>query len=146
MTESERKAVEWLDQFTATAGWAYQVRTLKSMLARPVMPEPESKEWKELRYELSQCLPPRGTSNESAAGSILYTIRDELARPPTKEVEVWHSEWVNRTSREDQLRVAVWRTKEDAERDAENIRTNPRNEGNWVCIRVTGPHKQTVPA
>jgi len=32
-------ALAWLNQFTATAGFAYQVRVIKAMLAEPRMPE-----------------------------------------------------------------------------------------------------------
>src|SRR5690242_15631782 len=67
--------------------------------------------------------------------------------PKTKEVEVWRVEYaVVNGARDDPeaWRLGTWtyRTEADARKEEEEA----RNMGSsYDCIRVTGPHKQTVP-
>ncbi len=89
MTDDERKAVEWLENWEQhgvrmQADWKH-ARTIKAMLARPVMPEEPTPEMVSLiRENIQSCV---GWNVGSVrAYRALYA---HLTRPKTKEVEVW---------------------------------------------------------
>lgn len=134
MTDDEKTAVAWLDQFTATEGWAYQVRTLKRMLARPVMPEEPTPEIVETLTRWWNRDGYGWLAREEFAIGTYRALRDHITAPKTKEVEV--ESWG--VFGADGYFVCAQRTKADAEswiwRCAEGAKV----------VRLTG--KTTVPA
>lgn len=71
----------------------------------------------------------------------------ESTLPKTKMVEVWHVEWMHQPPNFPcEYHVTVHKTEAAARDDAKRMREHPTNHGQWVCIRVTGPHEHEVPA
>lgn len=80
------------------------------------------------------------------AWSDLKAVRRGELATKTKMVEVWYVEWVYLPpDYPKELKVAVFDSRAEAERQADITRNNQLNEGQWTCIRVTGPHQQEVP-
>jgi hypothetical protein len=74
-----------------------------------------------------------------AANAHLSTL------PKTKEVEVWRVEFAGCVA----TALAEWRPMMRTFTDrvnAESMADSMRGDKSFACIRVTGPHKQTVPA
>lgn len=63
--------------------------------------------------------------------------------PKTKEVDVWH---VNYAVRRDSGGVSLGCIVTETPAQAEDSAANLQRGGVSECIRVTGPHRQTVPA
>ena len=84
----------------------------------------------------------------TVAGSIGERINRRIAEdaetaPKTKEVEVWHVEYVSRPNGAWAPALELRFSPGMAEARANLLREMPAE---YRCIRVTGPHKQTVPA
>lgn len=71
--------------------------------------------------------------------AVYRALYAHLAKPKTKEVEVWHIEFAGAAMGNPYIELAE--SADEAERQA----AKRRYEG-ATCIRVTGPHKQTIPA
>ncbi len=76
-----------------------------------------------------------GCDNPNAATMALLADAAESTLPKTKMVEVWHVEYCF----SGRPLVAVYTTEEMA-------RAHELPHKSYACIRVTGPHKQEVPA
>ena len=142
MTEDERKAVEWLDDLSEKWSLAH-ARTIKSMLARPVLPEEPS-------LDALVAIGRGGLASPGAPweASVYRALYAHLSRSATKEVERWHVEYAQflvvdgTTGRRDWCaQVQGFDTEAEAQRKAVDVAHCEA-----TCIRVTGPHKQTVPA
>jgi hypothetical protein len=142
MTEAERKAMEWLDEMASSVAsdrhWTAEYsRTLKAMLARPVLPAiPPADAFEAMRAQV----PGHGAATTQF---IYQALHDALTAPKTREVEVWHVEYTVWACENGwQPRIEVCGDGVIAEARALKMRElNGKS-----CIRVTGPHKQTVPA
>jgi len=143
MTDDERKATEWLDGVAATRSSSYAEQdnasyaaTLKSMLARPVLPEEHDNDAILVMFDAA-LKSSAGISNTSmiAAYRALYA---HLSAPRTKEMEVWRVEYV---SCDGYPKINTKDCKVLADDEADRLRVI-----GCQCIRVTGPHKQQVPA
>src|SRR5688572_2953479 len=98
MTDAERKAMEWLDNRLKIAVQDPYMsldvaRTLKDMLARPVLPEEPSIE--ALIHMDNAIAGPTQYDNMRAA---YRALRAHLSAPKTKEVEYWLVEYANKPS------------------------------------------------
>lgn len=144
MIDEQKAALEWLDDW-ANAPWRCRGQshalTLKAMLARPVMPEELSDELVEVIWHASYC--PNGTHRKQAE-QIVAALRAHLTAPKTKEVDVWHVEWAEQVNCFPP--PESWEAECRAFRDREAADAFAKAHAGRPCIRVTGPHKQTVPA
>lgn len=134
VTDDERKAMEWLERAAEAQGPSgAPLRTLKAMLARPLMPEePTPAALKVMKDAWSATTPL-----ENGYASEYRALYAHLTAPKTKEVEVWHVEFANNHG----CAYVSVRSSRDL---AENLAELYRQHGH-TCIRVTGPHKQKVP-
>src|SRR5688572_3932311 len=99
-TDAERKAMETLDRAILAQNcgrsWIFpldELRTLKDMLARPVLPEEPSIE--ALIHMDNAIAGPTQYGNMRAA---YRALRAHLSAPKTKEVEYWLVEYANKPS------------------------------------------------
>jgi hypothetical protein len=142
MTEKDRKAaLEWLDEMEL---WTHYSRghptMLKAMIAEPLLPrEPDDI----AIHAMAEAFRDAGNRNTNeclrAAVRALHARLSALPNPATKEVDVWHIEFAGAAM--GLPYVEQGRSLDEAERQA----CKRRSEG-ATCVRVTGPHKQTVPA
>ncbi len=133
--------MEWLDNWgkdtvlSQLSVCNQHVAVIKAMLARPVMPEEPTQEVADLMWRAATNCGQSGTLYMLAAYRALYA---HLTRPKTKEVEVWHVEYANTLQ---MAALALRDNKILADDEANRLHCM-----GMTCIRVTGPHKQTVPA
>ena len=82
-----------------------------------------------------------------ALGVLVSAARAHLATLPRfKEVEVWRVEWAHPAhamGRRWKPYAAHYLTEAEAVEKAQRCENHPENH---ACIRITGPHKQRVPA
>ena len=134
--DEERCARRWLQEISlATAPGAHNASVALRMLARPVMPEHPDPE--ALRLMRVAC-EAESYSPAQAAYEAYRALYAHLSRPATKEVEVWRVEYAQRTL----PFSASFHTSREADEYLVTVARWP----DVACIRVTGPHKQTVPA
>lgn len=75
---------------------------------------------------------------------VVDAARAHLATLPRfKEVEVWRVEWAHPGNKSWKPYVAHYLTEWEATAKADSCCNHPENH---ACVRVTGPHKQRVPA
>ncbi len=141
MTEQDRKeALAWLDDWATSrsAAAAQSARTLKAMLAEPRMPEEPSEELIRVMRDGGQL----GETYELVSNAMMRhayrALHAHLSKLATKEVDVWRIEYA---SCPDGPVTDTCQTAAEAHEQAEYLRKCGQ-----LCIRVTGPHKQTVPA
>jgi hypothetical protein len=142
MAEDERNVLKWLDDLAKD--YPHWVGVLKTMLSRPVLPKDLTDEdlmvVKRAVHEaagISEYGPP------TAEQARLYraghrALVAHLTAPKTKEVEVWRVEFAGGNG----LPYIDQRMGEETARELAHQRIR---EGASM-VRVTGPHKQTVPA
>lgn len=110
-----------------------------AVLGRPALPDTLTDEMVEAIW--GACV---GTSHRKVAEQIVAALRSELTKPATKTVEVWRVEWAERSH----ARAVWWPYSKtvwnegDANNELNSLARNPL----VSCIRITGPHKQEVPA
>lgn len=147
-TPEEKAALEWLDDW----GRAYpsfagnSARTIKAMLSRPTLPEEPTPEAIAKILQATWGVRMEGSQNaKDIAADVYRALYAHLTAPKTKEVEVWHVEYAFRSSEDawDPARAGPYLTQTEAEEIAAIKRDSG---GHCACIRVTGPHKQTIPA
>jgi hypothetical protein len=136
MTESERKAMEWLEHVIRVGGYrpGSAPATIKSMLAQPRLPGRLPEEAKAaMRAAFDDAY-----TNYDFIGAIYDALCAHLTAPRTKEVEVWRVEF----ARHGEPQCLQYLDVGAAELNAASF----RHQNHLSCIRVTGPHKQMVPA
>jgi hypothetical protein len=133
MTHEEKAALEFLD---GCAGpWKEHIATLKAMLARPVLPEIPTQA---ALYAMGQAWLD-GKPNEDCWPYVYRALYAHLTAPKTKEVEVWRFEWAY-----DGV-AGCFQAHDTAEAALADLKGSLGNK-HYSDRRVTGPHKQTVPA
>lgn len=149
-TTEEREAMDWLRRWTSMqlgklveiTNASVHAATLLALLARPIMPKPTPELAKVLQVALQEN--GWGYWPIEPAKMVLDALYAHLSAPPapkTKEVEVWRVEEVRPVNGGWLPVVHNFLTKAEADVHAgESMMSSER------CIRVTGPHKQTVPA
>lgn len=147
-TPEEKAALERLDMAILAQncgrGWIFpldELRTLKAMLARPTLPEELNGAEIELLWDA--WLRARGDKKDHimALHRALYA---HLTKPKTKEVEFWRLEFAQRHfTGAWQAEQEVWPNREFLDGRADEMREDTAK---FACIRITGPHKQQVPA
>ncbi len=77
---------------------------------------------------------------ERAVFTLLNAVESTL--PKTKMINVWYVESVGcGPGNTGSLFIAVYRTRAEAEESSRY-----KEEGLFICVRVTGPHQQEIPA
>jgi hypothetical protein len=144
---SEQEVLVWLDSVIGDPN-AYEhakeaAIAARAMLARPVLPEKADPE--ALRAMANKHRGVLYLYQWEEAYAALYA---HLTAPKTKEVEVWHCESAVRLEgRGWSPHISAHDTKQAAEESAAILANGSKPpEREFTCIRVTGPHKQTVPA
>lgn len=143
MSDAEREALAWLDRYI-TSGCSYEeghATTLKAMLSEPRLPK--THEIGESAFVAMFHAAHKHGAGLSGSGmrEAYRALYAHLTAPKTKEVEVWHVEFFNISN--SIVGVKAHTNLADAEVHAASYRSMPSS---FSCIRVTGPHKQTVPA
>lgn len=140
MTQEEREAVEWVDMAISDRDEGLPIqrcrvrpeklRTLKRMLSRPALPSLND------HAAIDELAKRAGYPRSSIADLV-----KALTTPRTKEIEVWHVEYVQRQN-------GVWCPEVELRFSpgmAEARANKLRELSACACIRVTGPHRQSVP-
>lgn len=145
--EDEKRALEWLENAECVCypdeDDLKHRATLKAMLAEPRMPHPDSLTPKQLNAMGRAATLRTSVDGMRAAYRLLY---DEVIAPPapkTREVDVWHVEAFRH--QDDMPTISLHTSQSGADATAFNLRDQPKPR-HFSCVRVTGPHKQTVPA
>lgn len=149
MTDDQKDALAWLEGIAAAAApWgpsaARHARALKLMLAEPRLPaEPTDEALSAMLRTYNGAPDFQGWDRKWVA--VFRALYAHLTKPKT--VEVWRVEYATKWTEDD---GTVWRPagqtfpeREDADREAVRLSGNPHYNR---CIRVTGPHKQEIPA
>jgi hypothetical protein len=144
MTDDNARAMLWLEvAYDPISAENDQHRaTIKRMLTEPRLPEDPTPEMLNGAREaiLKQTGAAFSIDHIASAYRALYA---ELTRPPTREVETWYVEYAIRGAHGWEPSCFILSSQADAERDAEIMRQPPDA---FACVRVTGPHRQQVPA
>lgn len=141
MTPEEKAALDWLDCAEiggpACRDEDERARTaIKALLARPVLPQEPSAE--ALRVMRVKC-EAEGFSPDHTAYQCYRALYAHLTAPKTKEVEVWFFEWDYRGVPGGHHEYSC------PEACLRHLKSTLPLE-HYGNRRVTGPHKQKVPA
>lgn len=75
---------------------------------------------------------------------IYRALREHLSKPATKEIDVWHVEYAVTGDGGKHWMPSI--EHHTLEMNARQSESRKLTEAAYRCVRVTGPHKQTVPA
>lgn len=153
MTDEQKAVMKWLD-YAETCRVAYSVdhknvTIIKAMLVEPRLP-------KEPTETMFRAFLGGGgwvdcSTNREYFMRSWRALYAHLTKPATKTVEVWRVEFARMGSSGEWLpdstscgHASGYFTRAQAEEEAAKLAQEPSEE--YACIRVTGPHKQDVPA
>ncbi len=148
MTPEQVEAIEWLKRAIVYAEHDKgdcrisdpHRATIRAMLAEPRMPE---KPTEEMMMILWRAFNSRAQYQGTAAMNAYNALRAELLKPKTKEVEGYRVEYSKRFGGKwfPQIMDVLYCDESAARMVAQHL-----TDQGLLCIRVTGPHKQEVPA
>jgi hypothetical protein len=139
MTQEEREAVEWLDKWARPVSdpGGKHARTLKAMLSRPALPDVNDHAAID---ELKARLDADGWAiSRAAVVKMLAFLREP--KPRTKETTVWRVEFAVKGTGRWFAGTSTYDTENEA-RHAARAKEILRD---MACVRVTGPHRQSIP-
>jgi hypothetical protein len=153
LTKAQQNAMEWLESVIAAPvdfnGERQHARTIREMIGRPTMPEPLGIET-EVLSDMVRAYNSAPDGDLARKWFAVYkALHARLSKPATKTVEVWRVEYAYRYIDSDGFRWIPNSRDFDGERArqcAAAFADEKRGQGDYACIRVTGPHDQEVPA